>query len=690
MRGKFLCVLLLMLTVSPAFSYTYRGNARRSQPANDSEYESLLAKFPNHKNVIDKLYAKYSGWVIEISERYGILPLLAASGSDDAENVLPLLSRYGETFTEIFGAIGGLRLSETSRAETALDFLTAFTVADSDDKAEYYSAVKSAGLKDSRMTLTGRRANYYARKIPDSRIMPANFLRELKAEYPEIYSKLLHEISHADYDTLKAICDYPNGLTLLLNTGREGVRLIDETDGQIIVLSWFLPDDVQRELPGIFRRYPKLSEALKICGADSFFTVMLCPELFFTLTEFLDGTNHERFTMSYAVILSQANSGDDAVNFLKSLTANDSRKIARYTAEIMNLPDDDSGGIPAPLSESMFMRFVLRYGDEAAEMCRNFSPLLDVSKLLISDWHGNFQDVSPVIEAAKDFGLMGLQAAIHFRFAEDMQKFILSYSNPSRRRDLLMFMLYDDVSGHSYTENISSRSDGAKYMLENYTIDRNTGEPVQIEESTAEHFAGYIPGHDVIAPIYNYMHYGKTPTVMECLNGALDLMDIIPMATAAVTITRAVAKGNGKKILTVYAKKAVNEAIESAGETAANIFSDIAEFSLDRMKKNTSRFFRKIGTRSAVFISEMSLPSWENISDFTKYMADKAKGLSINVIDISRKKPELSKLYSKPWMTKRATDYLINESFGIIQKAAVKETIHIIGINSVMNHLAVK
>ena len=70
---------------------------------------------------------------------------------------------------------------------------------------------------------------------------------------------------------------------------------------QIIILSWFLPDDEQRKLPETFRKYPRLSEGLKIRGDDSFFTVMLCPELFFALSELLEGTNHERFIMAYAV-----------------------------------------------------------------------------------------------------------------------------------------------------------------------------------------------------------------------------------------------------------------------------------------------------------------------------------------------------------------------------------------------------
>lgn len=683
MRVKFLYVVLLLLLASPSWPYTYRGSVKRSESAKDSEYESLLAKYPHHKNVIDKLYADYSGWVITISERYGISPLLAVCGRDDAENVLPILWRYGETFTEIFDALGGLTVSENLRAEISLGILAGFTIWDSESKERYYSDVKSAGLKDSSARLKGSKANHYARKIPDSSKFPDNFLHGLKSENPDAYAKFLHEISQASYDTLKAICDYPNGLAFLLNTGRDGARLIDATDGQIIVLSWFLPDDVQRGLPEIFRKYPRLSEALKFCGADSYFTIMLCPELFFALSGLLDGTNHERFMMSYAVILSHSDSGEDAVKFLKSLTARDCRNIARYAAEIMNLPDDDKnfGGSLAPVNEPLFMRFVLSYGDDAADLCKKFSALLDVSKLFMLNWRGNVRDVSPVIEAADDFGLMGLQAAIHFRDADEMQKFILSYPSVSKRRDLLMFMLYDDVTGHQYTENIATRSGGAEWMLENYTIDRNTGEPVQTEETLTGKAVGYIPGHDIIAPVYNYVRYGKTPTLMECVQGAIDLYDLIPIAGGAAAIVKGFASGNGKRVLTSYAKSAAKEtateSLKAAGKETLKTFAKRAGITFGEMRNDTAKIFRSLGTRSAVLIAEMRMPSWENISDFTKYMADKAKTLSINPAE----------KISVQQKNKRSGGFLINETSGSIQKAAMMKTLHIMGMNSALNHL---
>ena len=47
-----------------------------TQPA-DPYYEELVGKFPKYKKTIDSLYGNYSGWIIDLSQKYGIAPLLA-------------------------------------------------------------------------------------------------------------------------------------------------------------------------------------------------------------------------------------------------------------------------------------------------------------------------------------------------------------------------------------------------------------------------------------------------------------------------------------------------------------------------------------------------------------------------------------------------------------------------------------
>ena len=119
-------------------------------------------------------------------------------------------------------------------------------------------------------SFTGRDANSYGRKLLGTNIIPAN-LEDMRRGDAEIYSKFLTEIGNADYDTLKACIRYPNAILFLLNTGREGIWLIDATDGQVIVLSWQLDDEEQKKLPATFRHYHGLADALKYCGAKSYF-----------------------------------------------------------------------------------------------------------------------------------------------------------------------------------------------------------------------------------------------------------------------------------------------------------------------------------------------------------------------------------------------------------------------------------
>lgn len=417
-------------------------------------------------------------------------------------------------FTELCASLEGLSLTEGARTETARKILAAFS--------------HDGG----------------------------NFLQQLRDNHNDSYSRLLHEISRCDYDTLLTFCDYPNSLAFLLKTGIDGKRLTDLTRGQIIALTMILPDDEQKRLPEIFRRYPAMSEALRYCGGESFFNVMICPEFFFTLTELLDGTRQERFTIARAVILAQP---DD---ILSSLSPDDARRIARYTAEIMNLPGDCS---LLPLRSPMFTALVRNYGEDALCLCKDYGAVADVPCLLMNDWGGLSRDVEPVVSAMRDFGVMGLQAAEYFRLSGNVQGLVLGWREFSRRRDLLMFMLYDEASGHSLTENIGGMYEGAGWMLSNYRADSKTGEPVAVDDGVLWE---YVPGHDVTSVLWNWAKYGKTPTVGETWEAAWDIVGLINITQSAkkalVNIAQGVAKGQAKEALMQEAEKAVSSFIDDA------------------------------------------------------------------------------------------------------------------------------
>ena len=159
---------------------------------------------------------------------------------------------------------------------------------------------------------------------------------------------------------------------------------------------------------------------------------------------------------------------------------------------------------------------------------------------------------------------------------------------------------------------------------------------------------------------------------------------MIPIANGAAAIVKGFAAGNSRRVLTAYAQKAVRgtaqEALEAAGKETLKVFTDKSGLTFDKIKSETSKIFRALGTRSAVVIAETKMPSWENSRDFIEHMSAKAKTLGV----------KSTAIYSEPYMKKRSEDFLLSETSGSIQEAAIKNNIHVIGINSALNHFVSK
>ena len=265
MRIKYICILLLAFCLGgmASESHAYR-RPSKSELENDTYYQELIKKFPKtqDRRVIDKLYFDYSGWIIPLAERYGMPPLIALSETKDVESKLLILYKYADVFMDLYNSFGKAISSEKRRASIALALLSAFSMEDAEQQANYKEAWKRAKIEDAQAAYRGRDANQYEKRLLESNLIPGNCIEEIK-EMPEAYKTLLSELSDADAETLAACSRYPNALVFLLNTGKEGLRLIEKTNGQIVMLSWFLPDDEQKKLPRKFKEYPKLSEALQ-------------------------------------------------------------------------------------------------------------------------------------------------------------------------------------------------------------------------------------------------------------------------------------------------------------------------------------------------------------------------------------------------------------------------------------------
>ena len=213
MRRICLCLLLIVALSSGTYGYTWRKVAPvKSQPEQFfSEYDKLLRTFPEHQNIISKLYKNYSGWIIPIVEHCGITPVIALNAAKDIDEVFPIVYMYSDEFMDLYGSLGN-GLTERTRAELSLELLLAFSITDEEQNAEFQRELKSLILKDKEISRQGAEANYYALQIVKSKFMPLNLLHELRQDNPNEYQVLLQKVSRADYATLKACAEYPNAI----------------------------------------------------------------------------------------------------------------------------------------------------------------------------------------------------------------------------------------------------------------------------------------------------------------------------------------------------------------------------------------------------------------------------------------------------------------------------------------------
>lgn len=688
-RIFYFCLIMIIALSSVSHGYTWR----RTVPAKvkpeqfSSEYDRLLKTFPERQNIIHKLYSKYSGWIIPIAKSGGITPLIALYSAKNIDEVLPILYVYSGEFMDLYNSLRYDSFTEKIRAEISLELLLAFSITDEEQRTNFHRELKSLIERDKEISRKGAEANYYARQILSSKFMPRNLLHELKQDNPKEYQVLLQKISRADYETLKACAEYPNAIAFLLNTGKKGIDLIERTEGQVITLSWFLDAEHQKQLSEQFKIYPRLSEVIKYCGADSYFTIMSCPDLFFRLITLLQGDTSARYSMAYAVMLCQAGEKNERVKFLESLTKSECQRLAYYAAELMNLPDEEKyfGNSLAPIREPLFLQFTERYGELAVEACKNFSAVIDVSNLFMQEWDGGNQDITPVLRALKDYKEAGFQAAIFFRKLEEIQKFIVNYpSGDGNRETLLMFMFYDETSNHNYTSRIGNRNESGKYMLANYSPAKDTGLPVKSASDNG--WLEYVPFYDSGVVLKNWWFYGKVPSAVELLNVANDIATLIPVVAATYGL---VTKSSGKMIIS-NARKAIVKAVTFPLETAKNAMNKIINsaktLTLDEMKDELLSVLNSTGKRSVEAVSELSLPSWNNFKDFAGFIMNRQLD-QIPIVNILRYPEKVTKLYSRPWLTKRATEFLVNKTSDTIEGIAKEKIMNHAGMKAIIDQL---
>jgi hypothetical protein len=702
----FLCFLWIFAVCrAEAYTYVTPQDSRRgdTNEQNDPYLQKLLARFPEHKKILDKLYDSYSGWIIELSEKYGEAPLLAMNEAKEDEYAA--LFRDPEVFIDLYRAMESVKL-KSKRACLALRLANAMLLKDPQD--DYVTELERAKAADRDASRHGIPSRRYVDAFFAKGIFPDNLLSELRKE-PYKYTILLNAFSEADAVVLESIVKYPNALAFLLNSGPDGVKLLEETNGEIVTLSYIMTNEDQARLPTLFKEYRLLAQALASCEPEAFFIITAAPKFYFALASSFSGNVSNRYFVAYAV-LSKALGSDDsakirrACDFLNNLTQDETRRIARLTAEFLESADsnadDETSLAVAPFFDPWFFQFVQKYGRAAIDVCAQFGDFLNVGTLLMEEWEGISRDVSPIIEAIRDYNVLGLQAAMMFRYNERMQEIILLPDWGSRHKELLMFLFYD--SFFNLSVNMSDWTSISRKLLDDYRAETGTGKPVPRNGTQLREF---IPGYDLVKPAYDWVRYGQTPTVGDVFFAALDLAQLIPIGVATSTLVKEFGK-NGLKRIPGYVAQMGTRKLNTLKKIPSMLkggFDDtlgaIKKLSLTQLRQQTGNIVNSIaqamGNLSKVdvwAIASMLRPNMDTLSNLWSSAKKFASVSTYHFVLIAKSGLEwlddLRKLFptlrSNPWMVKHATEAFIN---GIVVESVLQPTLFYGGVLSLYSYI---
>ena len=243
-------------------------------------------------------------------------------------------------------------------------------------------------------------------------------------------------------------------------------------------------------------------------------------------------------------------------------------------------------------------------------------------------------------------------------------------------------MLYDENSGNNYTPGMGNRLNAARFMLDKYFPARNTGLPA--ESPSDDGLMSYVPGYDFAVPFYNFLKYGKRPSMIEIVMAVNDAADLIPIVGSAYGL---ITKSSGKMIISNLRKsavKAIMNPINTAKNYMGKLIRSAKNLPLNEMKSGLLSVFKNTGKRSVEVVAELSLPSWKNFKEFAGFMMNKVPGM--NILHSAKK---VQKLYStRVWSTARAAKFFVDEVIdNTIENIAKEKFMNYTGLNSLFEQL---
>ncbi len=689
----FLLALFILFVCSKTYaynfnsSYTFSNNeTQQNKKTNETYYEKLIKKYKDDKKYIDKVYNKYSAYVIDLAEEYGIAPIIAMSQIKD-QYEFAALAVNPDLFMDLYKRLTRIDNIE-KRAKNALKLANAFLLADSKEanwKDNFAKLINSCSQIDLTHPQNGKsKIDIAKKKLKET--VPINYLNEIRKDEKK-YNLLLCELSEQNPDIIETIIRYPNSISFLLNTGKAGLKLLNKCPEVVIALSFILTLDEQKKLIDNCNKHPKILEAIKYCGIESYFTIMRCPTFYEKLVSKLNGEMAGRYVLAYAYLVRQDSSemkseNIDNMNYIVSNFEDNTSELDGITSDlskllVFNINDNERFGGFAPFSDKWNLIFLYKYRQKAVNLTQKYGHLTEVATLFMNDWDGANQDIETLFETIDRFGDYGIQAILEFRYNKSMQEKILKdCEDKDRRSDLLMLLFYNNFMNGSLTSQYKSglTSKAINGILNDYIVEDFTGLPRNKDKTSLIEF---IPGYDPWHTFYEYAVHDKSPTLGDYVFSVIDIAQLIPFFTAAGTVVGELSRKGVKGL------KALKSGTKSIVESTKNLALKSGKASVEEL----TDLAKKESKKSIMNLCKSSIqkPKFNDLKSYYSYIEKIAGSSKICIKNILQNEiKNLKDLYKNSEKFRKAVDKIM---YGSIDDFVTEPVLFYSGVSSLEDYL---
>ena len=621
-----LTLLCAVTLATPCLGYTYASPKPQKQKHTDPWLDDLLKRFPRYVHEIKKVYPDYSGWVIELSNKYGAAPIIAMAGAKKEEQLFGLF-REPDMFASLYKALESVVPNERQRAKISLGLLNSMLVGSPEEGFEkaLADAIRADRFESLQGTLTRRRVDELLRRGKER----FSLIDRIKKQ-PALYQELLNKLGEEDIAVLQEIMYYPNAAFFLLNTGKAGLGMVKKNPSIVELAAHLTPED-QKQLPEVFRAYPKMEDALKVCGPEAYPTIMLAPDFYFKLADAQSGPTAERYYSAWGVMVSQLLKNPGGVKLCEKLNSYSEAELNSVAGGLASILDLGSSGgdssqtlaVIGAYKDYNIIPMLARYGDLALRAVIRYGAWCLIGGLIMDEWCGGERDVTAVLKAIERYGDVGFTAAETLKYNRDLHRLVLD--RPSDEGvTVLMILFYDqqdpyfNVSGQG-----KSWDQTVQVALDEYDFAPDTGYPNK--KDAGLHLIEFVPGYDTWEAIYRLAKYGETPTMWKTFFAVTDALQV-----------GGVVKALGKSVVKSGVKSALTNAIKSGMQSASSFADDLLEAGgkgarkiMQSMGETVLDMSSQVAAKPKVLLSAMveAAGSAHDLSKFSKVILNKGKAV---------------------------------------------------------------